>query len=140
MKSKYIKLSQDKLRDKYHCYGHFYTLQVKNNSIPCRSVLEIIEASNTVDNEIDQTSKKPDAITIMMNPGGSEPDMLNEPEYIETIIDDKFFCIDFMNKTLVRAIPDTTQDRIMNIMNVTGWKHVRILNLLDVRQKKINLS
>ncbi|WP_026886841.1 DUF1643 domain-containing protein [Clostridium beijerinckii] len=135
MKPKYIKLPQDKLREKYHCYGHFYTLQVKNKLIPCRSVLEIVEASSDLDNKIDQILKKPDAIAIMMNPGGSEPDMLNEPDYIETIIDGNFFSIDFINKTLVRAIPDTTQDRIMNIMSVREWRHVRILNLSDVREK-----
>ncbi|WP_026883539.1 hypothetical protein [Clostridium akagii] len=133
MKSKYIKLSQDKLRDKYHCYGHFYTLRInKNNLIKCRSVLEIVESNSTLDNGIMPTNNMPDAITIMMNPGGSEPDLPNISQYIETIINDNFFNIDFMNKKLVRAIPDVTQDRIMN---VTGWKHVRILNLSDVREK-----
>ena len=137
MESKYRKLSQDKLRAKYHCYGHFYTLRVnKNNLIHCRSVLEIVEVDSNLDNEINPTNSKPDAITIMMNPGGSEPDLLNVPNYIETIIDDNIFDLDFINKTLVRAIPDATQDRIMNIMNVKGWKHVRVLNLSDVREKK----
>lgn len=135
MGSKYTKLSQDKLREKYHCYGHFYNLIVNKKSILCRSVLEIVEAGSNLDNEIKPTNHTPDAITIMMNPGGSEPDLTKISNYIEHQIDDTHFNIDFMKKRLVRAVPDTTQDRIMNIMNVMKWKHVRILNLSDVREK-----
>lgn len=135
MGSRYPKLSQDKLRDKYHCYGHFYTLMVNKKLIPCRSVLEIIAANSELDNEIKPTHHIPDAITIMMNPGGSEPDLTKIINYSEDHIDDKLFNIDFMTKVLVRAIPDTTQDRIMNIMNIMGWKHIRIINLSDVREK-----
>jgi hypothetical protein len=136
MESKYIKLSQNKLRTKNHCYGHFYTLKVnKNNLVPCRSGLEIVEAGSTLDNETELIYSTPDAIIIMMNPGGSEPDVINTSSYVEQIIYSNFFSIVFINKTLVRAIPDTTQNRIMNIMNVTGWKHVRILNLSMLEKK-----
>lgn len=132
----YIKLSQKKLRAKYHCYGHFYNLMVNKELIRCRSVLEIVQANSNLDNEINPTYHTPDAIAIMMNPGGSEPDLSKMPDFIDGCIDDRLFNIDFKTKSLVKAIPDITQDRIMNIMNVMGWKHVRILNLSDVREKK----
>jgi hypothetical protein len=135
MCSKYLKLPQAELREKFHCYGHFYTLQLTDGSlIPCRSLLEIVLAGNSLDNETYPKTHLPDAITIMMNPGGSEPDLSQTPGFLEEQINLNAFKSDYQAKRLIRAIPDTTQDRIMNIMNVLGWNHVRILNLSDIRE------
>lgn len=130
----YIKLPQNKLREKYHSYGHFYNLVVNDERIPCRSVLEIVEANSDLDNEVSPTHNIPDAIVIMMNPGGSQPDLTRINNYNEPQINDNSFEIDFRTKKLVRAVADTTQNRIMNVMNVMSWRHVRILNLTDIRE------
>lgn len=120
----------------FNCYGHFYVLKASDRLIRCRSTLEIVDANNQQLNNLEQLSmKKPNAIVIMMNPGGSKPLFTNNPE---DTVDINEFHINFNKKELVIAIPDVTQDRIMNVMNVLGWKHVRILNLSDIREKNSN--
>lgn len=131
----YQKLKQSVLRTKYECYGHFYTVVLRDKSkIKCRSVLEIV--AKPFEDQVQELSlKQPDAIFVMMNPGSSEPDLSQIENYKEEEICTKAFDIDFWGKELVAAIPDDTQDRIMNVMHVLNWNHVRILNLSDIREK-----
>lgn len=129
---KYKKLGREELRAMHRCYGHFYTLKVSSAVIvPCRSVLEIVKASSDLKEVQMLSTRKPNATVIMMNPGGSEP---LEPRESEDIIEAENFNIKFRGKLLADASPDETQDRIMNVMAVLGWEHVRILNLSDVRE------
>lgn len=132
--SKYPKLSRSVLRSIYNCYGHFYTLKINDNfSIKCRSVLEIVNTNRDNLNDLSNLSSLiPEAIVIMMNPGSSQPVYESEKEEIILASD---HIISFKGKALVKAIPDGTQDRIMNIMNVMKWDHIRILNLSDIREK-----
>lgn len=73
----------------------------------------------------------PDALCIMMNPGTSTP---LKSFYKERIHEVESFKINHQNKPLVLTIPDDTQFRIMAIMKAKGWKHVRVINLTDIRQ------
>lgn len=138
-KSKYPKLSRLTLRAKYDCYGHFYTLKITSKEkIKCRSVLEIVDNKFSGDPK-ELSINLPDAIFIMMNPGASEPDLTKLKKISETSISLAEFGIDFVEKELVLTVPDDTQDKIMNVMNVLGWNHVRILNLSDIREKASQL-
>jgi hypothetical protein len=121
------------IKDQFHCYGHFYNIfQAGQKVAECRSVLEIVRktANITIRNA---SHLIPDAVVIMMNPGTSYSlDTVPERMDLET------FEIDFENKRLVTAHPDATQPRIMKLMNFKNWKHVRILNLTDIREGDSN--
>jgi hypothetical protein len=119
------------LEDKYSCYGHFYTIQSQKNEIKCRSVLEIIDYSIKPNILNDILDWKPDAIFIMMNPGASKP---IEPSlnYVDAN------CIGDMKIDLVATCPDKTQYQLMRIMEYKKWKHVRVLNLSDIRNPDSN--
>ncbi|WP_165732387.1 DUF1643 domain-containing protein [Polaribacter sp. 20A6] len=61
----------------------------------------------------------PDLMVIMMNPGGSKP--------IDGVDNG---CIDTL------AVPDRTQDQIMQVMLNCGFGFARVLNLSDLREPK----
>jgi predicted house-cleaning NTP pyrophosphatase (Maf/HAM1 superfamily) len=138
-KSKHPKLNRSKLRSIFTSYGHFYQLKLNDGiSIQCRSVLEIVSSARDDLNDLSNLSSlNPDAIIIMMNPGGSEP--IYKEYNKDDIILASDHIISFEGKTLEKATPDETQDRIMNIMNVMKWTHTRILNLSDIREKNSNV-
>jgi hypothetical protein len=75
------------------------------------------------------SSRKPDAIFIMMNPGSSRP--LTE---VNNRIHAK--AIHELPISLVPTKPDTTQYQVMRIMHYCEWRHVRVLNLSDLRCPK----
>jgi hypothetical protein len=60
------------LKDKYHVFGHFYSVRVAATKVvDCRSVLEIVEKPHAQENTSVLSRSKPDAVFIMMNPGSS---------------------------------------------------------------------
>jgi hypothetical protein len=113
------------LKKTFRCYGHFYRLCVEGIEPPlCRSVLEITSLSR-------EAIGLPDAVVIMMNPGSSRP--------IEDGDTDSLLSMPLpagFQKPLVLTQPDNTQYQIMRIMVSRHWKHVRVLNISDLRDPK----
>ena len=65
-------------------------------------------------------------VFIMMNPGSSRPlAEVDNSIHAEAIHD--------LTITLVPAKPDTTQYQVMRVMHYFEWRHVRVLNLSDLR-------
>ena len=147
------------LKKTFRCYGHFYRLHVEGiEPLLCRSVLEITSlprdlssialatgdavGAGTDPDDLFRDHKEnhtlegvvrslPDAVVIMMNPGSSRP--------IETGDTDSLLSMplpDGFNKPLVLTQPDNTQYQIMRIMASKHWKHVRVLNISDLRDPK----
>ncbi|MCK5311622.1 MAG: DUF1643 domain-containing protein [Desulfobacteraceae bacterium] len=115
----------NELKKEYDVFGHFYSI----SNIDCRSVLEIVNKENNI-KELDSLSlMSPDAIFIMMNPGSSRP--LNEVNNIISINN-----VEQLEVSLVPTKPDTTQYQLMRVMHYCNWKHVRVLNLSDMRDPK----
>jgi hypothetical protein len=99
-------VTQHALNAIFEVKGRFST---SPRGFQCRSELQIRRRAN------EASTLAPDAIIVMMNPGGSvplEPCQTNE---------------------LVRTRPDTTQFQIMRVMSEVDWSFVRILNLSDLR-------
>lgn len=130
------------LKKTFRCYGHFYRLNISGTEpLLCRSVLEITslppEAVGAKSDPNDLFSgggrekSLPDAVVIMMNPGSSRP--------IEDGDTDSLLSMplpDGFRKPLVLTQPDNTQYQIMRIMVSKHWKHVRVLNISDIRDPK----
>jgi len=120
----------ERLKNHFSVFGHFYDLEIGNSVFNCRSVLEIV--SQTID---DLNSSKPCAVVVMMNPGSSKP--LN-PDYIPQ----KFSLDEIKSKSwkkdIIPAKPDNAQYQIMRLMLLKDWKHVRVLNLSDLRNGNSN--
>jgi hypothetical protein len=130
------------LKKTFRCYGHFYRLSV-NGAEPqlCRSVLEITSLPreavgagtdpNDLFNHPSATRNLPDAVVIMMNPGSSRPIEDGDTDSLLTMPLAAGF-----QKPLVLTQPDNTQYQIMRIMVSRDWKHVRVLNISDLRDPK----
>ncbi len=118
------------LKKSFDIFGHFYSVELSSDeSLDCRSVLEIIH-QGTTPAKVNLISKAvPDAICIMMNPGSSVP-----LEETNNNISEKE--ISKLAVSLVRTKPDTTQYQVMRIMHYCGWKHGRVLNISDLRDPK----
>lgn len=130
------------LKKTFRCYGHFYRLAIDGmEPLLCRSMLEITSlpreavGAGTDQHDLfsapDTERNLPDAVVIMMNPGSSRPiedgdtdALLNMP------LPERF------QKPLVLTQPDNTQYQLMRIMASKGWKHIRILNISDIRDPK----
>lgn len=115
----------DELKIKFSVFGHFYDLDINGQSFNCRSVLEIVSKS------IESISNSnPNALVVMMNPGSSKPAS-------NSYIPKKYSVSQITSKTWVKEViptkPDNAQYQIMRLMLLQGWKHVRILNLSDLR-------
>jgi hypothetical protein len=137
------------LKKTFRCYGHFYRLNIEGTDpLLCRSVLEItslprgaIGAETDPDDLFSHSERNhtlqgmvqslPDAVVIMMNPGSSRPIEDGDTDRLLTMP----LPIDF-KKPLVLTQPDNTQYQIMRIAVSKGWKHVRILNISDIRDPK----
>ena len=108
-------------------FGHFYSVQIAPNQFAeCRSVLEIVALAHDPTKMAAFSSRKPDAVFIMMNPGSSRP-----LAKVDNRIHAK--AIHEMAVSLVPTKPDTTQYQVMRIMHYCDWRHVRVLNLSDLR-------
>ena len=104
------------LSTQYAVWGKYYSLNLAGNQHPMRSHLELFSHDLSVEHA---TAATPDAVALMMNPGGSQP---------------------LPSMCLINgyapAKPDTTQYQLMRIMQRVGWQHVRVLNLSDFRAPK----
>ena len=120
----------DELKSKFDVFGHFYSVQVAPKKVvECRSVLEIVEAAHAPKRTAALSHQKPDAVFIMMNPGSSRP--LTD---VNSRIHAK--AIHKLSISLVPTKPDTTQYQVMRLMHFCEWRHVRVLNLSDLRCSK----
>jgi len=147
------------LKKTFRCYGHFYRLNIEGTEpLLCRSVLEITSlprdlssialatgeavGAGTDSDDLFSHSKQnhtfegvvqslPDAVIIMMNPGSSRPIEEGDTDSLLTMP-----LIEDFNKPLVLTQPDNTQYQLMRIMVSKGWKHIRILNISDIRDPK----
>jgi len=115
----------DELKNQFSVFGHFYDLEIGNRVFNCRSVLEIV--SKTIG---DLNSSKPCAVVVMMNPGSSKP--LN-PDYTPQKFSLDEIKSNSWKKDIIPTKPDNAQYQIMRMMLLKGWKHVRVLNLSDLR-------
>ncbi len=131
------------LKKSFRCYGHFYRLNIEGTDpLLCRSVLEITSlpreavGAGTDPEDLFNTAEHtcagvPDAVVIMMNPGSSRPIEEGDTDRLLTMpLPDGF------QKPLVLTQPDNTQYQLMRIMVSKGWKHIRILNISDIRDPK----
>lgn len=118
------------LKEKFEILGNFYTVEVAPDCvIECRNVLEIIAKPIVPSQYASIPKQRPDALFVMMNPGSSQP--LVEVDYC--IKGDQ---IGDLKISLVPTKPDTTQYQVMRVMQCFNLKHVRVLNLSDLRCTK----
>ena len=126
--------------DAFVYYGHFYNLCVDDVVYHCRSTLEIartrnLECARAADEDPSQLlDRRPDALFVMLNPGGSRP-CGHEPNNIVNPRD----IYDDARQYLVATDPDDTQQAIKIVMSRKGFDHVRVLNLFDIREPDIKL-
>lgn len=115
----------DELKTMFSVFGHFYDLDIGGRTFNCRSLLEII--SKSVD---DLANSKPCAVVVMMNPGSSKPEC-------QDYIPQKFLPVEIRSisweKEIIPTKPDNAQYQLMRIMLLNEWKHIRVLNLSDLR-------
>lgn len=123
-------IAAEDLKGRYDVFGHFYSIEVSRNQfVQCRSVLEIVEQADTPDESSVLSKRKPDAVFIMMNPGSSRPLVKVDNRIHADAIHD-------LPISLVPTKPDTTQYQVMRLMHHCEWRHVRVLNLSDLRCPK----
>lgn len=123
----------EEFKKRFDVFGHFYSaLVAPKTTVECRSVLEIIDSKLTPSVHSEINERRPDAAFIMMNPGSSQP---------LVPVDNRVNArdIDRLSVSLVPTKPDTTQYQVMRVMHYCGWRHVRVLNLSDLRCTKSNL-
>lgn len=120
----------EKLKGKFDVFGHFYSVHVAPKKVvECRSVLEIVKSEYAPKKATAISNRKPDAVFIMMNPGSSRP-------LTEAVNRIHAKTIHGLVTSLVPTKPDTTQYQVMRLMHYCEWRHVRILNLSDLRCPK----
>ena len=120
----------DELKMIYSVFGHFYSVQLAPETVvECRSVLEIADDSCIRAGHARLSQRQPDAVFIMMNPGSSQP-LVEVHNHIQA------GDIHRLPISLVPTKPDTTQYQVMRGMRYCRWRHVRVLNLSDLRCSK----
>jgi hypothetical protein len=118
------------LKQNYGVFGHFYSVELASKEVvECRSVLEIASKSHAPKEHSELSVLRPDAVFIMMNPGSSRP-------LVEVNNRIPARAIRKLSISLVSAKPDTTQYQVMRLMYFREWRHVRVLNLSDLRSPK----
>jgi len=118
------------LKQDYGVFGHFYSVELASQEVvDCRSVLEIADKSCTGNGYEGLSQRQPDAVFIMMNPGSSKP-LVEVDNHIPARTIHK------LSVVLVPTKPDTTQYQVMRLMHFQEWRHVRVLNLSDIRSPK----
>lgn len=118
------------LKKTYSVFGHFYSVELSPTEvIECRSVLEIATKARTPKDHTELSALNPDAVFVMMNPGSSRP-------LVEVNNRIRARAIHKLAISLVPTKPDTTQYQVMRLMRVRQWRHVRVLNLSDLRSAK----
>jgi hypothetical protein len=118
------------LKSVYDVLGHFYSVEISpGNVVNCRSVLELVNKDHLPEKRSGLSHQKPDAVFIMMNPGSSQPLVeVNNHVHADAIHE--------LPISLVPTKPDTTQYQVMRVMHYCNWRHVRVLNLSDLRCSK----
>jgi hypothetical protein len=119
------------LRRQFGVYGDFYQLVLHGLEYPCRSLLEIVHHDNTPLHLPDLLQARGVHLVVMMNPGGSHPADSGRP-LRRAGNPDKIAS----DKDLIPAVPDVTQYQIMRLMHARGWRHVRVVNLSDLREPR----
>jgi hypothetical protein len=120
----------DDLKQSYGVFGHFYSVELPSKEVvECRSVLELIAKSHVPNDYSDLSQRSPNAVFVMMNPGSSRP-------LVEVKNRIRANSIHKLAISLVLTKPDTTQYQVMRLMKHCEWKHVRVLNLSDLRCSK----
>ncbi|MAX38812.1 MAG: DUF1643 domain-containing protein [Gimesia sp.] len=123
-------ISANELKKKYGVFGHFYSVELTSTEVvECRSVLEIANKAHAPKEHSELSVLRPDAIFIMMNPGSSRP-------LVEVNNQIRAKAIHKLEVSLVPTMPDTTQYQVMRLMHFRQWRHVRVLNLSDIRISK----
>ena len=119
-------------------YGHFYQLTIEGTAYCCRSTLEIVSLRNQdLASEAAQNSgvlldhdHQPDAVFVMLNPGGSRPCDGQEPSNAIRPCQ----IGEHARSNLVPTRPDDTQKAVEKVMTCKRFDHVRVLNLFDIRE------
>jgi hypothetical protein len=123
-------ISAKELRSEFDAFGHFYSVKVTPTTVvDCRSVLDIVVKDHVLKDTQSILRRKPDAVFILMNPGSSRP-LAEERKSVHA----KSFRA--LPISLVPAKPDATQYQVMRVMHYCDWRHVRVLNLSDLRCAK----
>ena len=118
------------LKQTYGVFGHFYSVELASREVvECRSVLELVAKPRLPKDHSELSALSPDAVFIMMNPGSSRP-------LVEVNNRIRARAIHKLAISLVPTKPDTTQYQVMRLMQVRQWRHVRVLNLSDLRSAK----
>jgi hypothetical protein len=118
------------LQQTYSVFGHFYSVELASKEvIECRSVLEIAAKDRKPKDHSELSALSPDAVFVMMNPGSSRP-LENVRNHVRAK------AIHKLAISLVPTKPDTTQYQVMRLMEIRQWRHVRVLNLSDLRSAK----
>ncbi|MEI6891955.1 MAG: hypothetical protein V5783_07265 [Pontiella sp.] len=121
------------LKKRFTCYGHFYELAFMNGEMAkCRSVLEVVDSSISQEDPSAIALMIPDVVVIMMNPGSSRPKVAGHVDEVLEYPNAR----NPMKKKLVLTQPDNTQYQVMRVAVSQGWKHIRVLNLSDLRDPK----
>lgn len=113
------------LKMQFGVYGYFYQRIIDGTEYACRSVLDLIDHNITPLDPNEILGMSPDVVTIMMNPGSSQPLGDYQPRLNDA--------------DMVPARPDITQYQVMKVMAYQGWRHCRIFNLSDFREPKSQL-
>lgn len=120
----------DELKKTYGDFDHFYSVELPSKEvIECRSVLELVAKPRIPKNHSELSALSPDAVFIMMNPGSSRPLVEVNNRIVARPIHK-------LAISLVPTKPDTTQYQVMRLMHYREWRHVRVLNLSDLRCSK----
>ena len=114
----------DELKTLFEVVGHFYDLRISGTIFRCRSSLDIFFKGTSYPSDI-----LPDAVVVMMNPGSSRP---LDRAYIPKVVHANEISGPW-EKEIIPTRPDNAQYQIMRIMLLQGWKHVRVINLSDLR-------
>lgn len=123
--------SASKLKRNFKAKGRFYKIEIENGiEVPCRSTLEIFRKGSDIE------IIKPNALFVMMNPGGSTTLGLDKEKEDGELY--SYESLDLSEKIrltpLYDAKPDRTQYQVMRIMDYYNWDYVRVLNLSDIRE------
>jgi hypothetical protein len=123
-------ISAAELKQSYGVFGHFYSVELASSEVvECRSVLELVAKPRIPNDHSELSAISPDAVFIMMNPGSSKP-------LVEVNNHIRAKALHKLTISLVPTKPDTTQYQVMRLMHFQQWRHVRVLNLSDLRSPK----
>ena len=121
------------LKQQFQVCGYFYYLSLPCGDVLCRSSAdifskEIIPLSFGAPAMSDAT---PDAVGILMNPGGANwlADQLKSDNEIP------HWKSGDASVTAIKSLwlkTDNTQYQLMRLMKAMGWKHLRLVNLSDI--------